>query len=380
LKAIRERSTNVILSANQQLSSEVLAKARGHLNVLRRLGYKGAATVLNNATTIELVGGGRIKALPANPRTARSFTGNVYFDEYAYHQDPEGTWDAAAAMATRGGWKIRVVSTPNGAQGKFYELATNVPKGWGYGHVSIEQAMAQGMRVNLQKLWEAAGHDERVFAQWYRCAFLDGDMQYIPTAMVDRALNWKGEIPALDFGELYAGLDVGRTNDLTVLTVIAVVNGVAYVIAVMTCKRTNFRSQKKMIRDAHRMFQWQSLHIDATGLGSQMAEELVEEFGEDEATPLAFTADVKDDLATRALRWFRDDRVRFPRGDEGKALHRETVAVRRIVTNSGNITYDVPRTSMGHGDRWWALCLALRGAGEPQSPRGMGQEPLLAVA
>jgi phage FluMu gp28-like protein len=55
-------------------------------------------------------------------------------------------------------------------------------------------------------------------------------------------------------------------------------------------------------------------------------------------------------------------------------------ALRRIVTPSGNVTYEVPRTAAGHGDRFWGLGLALIGAGAPAPVRETGTRPRLAVA
>ena len=91
---------------------------------------------------------------------------------------------------------------------------------------------------------------------------------------------------------------------------------------------------------------------------------------------MSFTNPAREDLATRLLLWYRDNRLRLPRDQDGKALHAETIALRRIITKSGAIAYEVPRTALGHGDRLWSLALALKGASEPPLPRGMGVDPL----
>lgn len=384
--ALLEGSTNIILSASQELASEVLEKAKLHAVVLRRLGLERMATTpVSNATRICFPNGGRVIALPASKRTARSFTGHVYFDEFAYHDDPKGIWDAAAAMSTRKAGdgqrrKIRVISTPNGAQGLFYRWSTNPPKGWARHAVDIDRAILEGMPVDIDHLWELAGHDERIFAQWYRLAFLDAALQYIPTAMADRALGWVGEMPDLQQCEIHAGLDVGRESDLTALTLVALYGRYAYVLPPITCRRTAFRQQRRMVADARDIFRWSTLHIDSTGIGAGIAEEFVDAWGEEEVRLVPFTNPAKDDLATRALRWFRDDRVRLPHGKPGEQLHAEIISVRREITQAGNVVYNVPRDAQGHGDRWWSMCLGLKGAGEPLAPRGMGEEPLLAVA
>jgi phage FluMu gp28-like protein len=70
-RALTEHSTNIVLSASQELSTEVLDKAKAHARVLQRLGYDAAEPVIANATRIAFANGGRVIALPANPRTAR---------------------------------------------------------------------------------------------------------------------------------------------------------------------------------------------------------------------------------------------------------------------------------------------------------------------
>src|SRR5206468_10046576 len=66
--------------------------------------------------------GARAIALPANPRTMRGFPGNVVLDEFAHHEGSYAIW-AAASRQVALGHKLRMLSTPNGEQGKFYDLA-----------------------------------------------------------------------------------------------------------------------------------------------------------------------------------------------------------------------------------------------------------------
>ena len=81
LGALIHRRPQVILSASEDLSAEVLDKAKRHAEVLAAFGYPGAnRLVVDNATEVAWKDGGRIVALPASPRTARSFTGDVWLD------------------------------------------------------------------------------------------------------------------------------------------------------------------------------------------------------------------------------------------------------------------------------------------------------------
>ena len=373
----------IVLSASQDLSDEVLAKARAHAQLLAKLGFTGAdKLVTDNATEIAWSNGGRIVALPANPRTARSFTGDVWLDEFAYHQDPEGIRDGAFPIATRGDWRVRVFSTPNGAQGLFHDWCSNPPQGWALHRVSADDAIADGLPLDRAVLRQLTAGDDRLYRQWYGCEFVDADQQYLPSAWLDRALTWSSEPPSLDDPEvsIHAGLDVGRKHDLSVLVVVAVCRGIVWVLAVLTFSRTRFAEQKHAIEVARDRLGWSTLHVDETGIGTQLAEELVETYGEEEVIPVRFTPLVKEDLATRAYRYLANNRLRLPQTKEGKLLAEEAKSVRRVVNGKGHVSYDVPKNAGGHGDRWTALTLALRGAGEPVPTRTLGDKPLLAIA
>lgn len=373
----------IVLSASQDLSDEALAKARAHAQILASLGFTGANHfTTDNTTEIAWSNGGRVVALPANKRTARSFTGDVWLDEFAYHQDPEGIRDGAFPIATRGDWRVRVFSTPNGAQGLFHDWCSNPPKGWALHRVAASDAIREGLALDPAVLWQLCGGDERLFAQWFGCTFTDADQQYIASEWLKRALSWSGEAPDLDDPEvsLHAGFDVGRKHDLSVLVVIAVRRGIAWVVAVLTFSRTRFAEQRRSLDLARERLGWSTLHVDATGLGSQLAEELVETYGEEEVIPVTFSPLEKEGLATRAYRYLANNRLRLPKTAEGKLLAEEAKSVRRMVNSKGHISYDVPRSAGGHGDRWTALTLALKGAGEPTPLRTFGDTPILAIA
>lgn len=376
--ALFEARPQIVLSASQDLSDEVLEKARRHATFLARTGYPGADRfTVNNATELAWSNGGRIIALPASPRTARSFTGDVWLDEFAYHLDPKKIRDAAFPIALRGDWRIRVFSTPNGAQGLFHEMVTRRARGWVLHSVTLDQATREGVQIDRDAAYTLAGHDERVIAQWYGCQFIDGDYQYYPSAWLERALDWSGRCPDLTHATIHAGFDVGRRKDLSVLVVIALVGSVAYVLAVHEMKRTAFKLQRKTLAALRGAYQWDSLHVDSTGLGTQLAEELVEAWGESEVTPVQFTAPAKESLVTGAFRWLAANALRFPLDDSGAALADEGKSIHRTITTSGNVSYTAPSIEGSHADRWTALCLALAGAGEPRAHRGVSTSPLV---
>src|SRR4030095_6125904 len=74
---------------------------------------------------------GRIKILPANPRTARGFSGDLILDEFAFHDDSAAIWEAAEPiLSANTDFLCRIASTPNGRHNMFYRLITDptIPK------------------------------------------------------------------------------------------------------------------------------------------------------------------------------------------------------------------------------------------------------------
>ncbi|MDW7973633.1 MAG: terminase family protein, partial [Thermodesulfovibrio sp.] len=63
----------------------------------------------------------KIVSLPASPSSVRGYSGHVFLDEFAFHKDSKAIWTAVFPIISKG-YSIRVVSTPAGRSGKFYEL------------------------------------------------------------------------------------------------------------------------------------------------------------------------------------------------------------------------------------------------------------------
>jgi phage FluMu gp28-like protein len=371
--AIHGELTTVI-SIGERESAEVLDKAKKHAQVLCGLGSKMARIVRgkDSATEIRFASGGRLLALPSTG--GRSFTGNVFLDEYAYQERPSEVWDAAAAVTMLGGYRIRVASTPNGVGNDFHALMTDPDRnrGWALHEIPISRAIEQGYPVNIDDCWKIAKGDPRLFAQLFKCQFLDGALQYIPTEYVERCST--DELYSIT-GQYYAGLDVGVSNDLTCLVVVAYEpgdDGIAKVQLLRTCKRTNLDTLHALIDQAMSHYGIRKLAVDATGIGAFPAQELVKRWG-NRIEPFTFTNKSKEDLATGLYGWTTAERLRIPRtghgmphieAGAGDALRADLCSIRREVTTAGNVRYDAPRTDKGHADRAWALALALHAIGK----------------
>lgn len=348
-----------IISVGEVESREVLDKAAKHALVLAGLGSQMATPSTVSAKELRFASGGRILALPSSG--GRGFTGNVFLDEFAYQEHPEQVWESAAAVTLLGG-KLRVASTPNGIGNQFQKLWTKSTDGtlagWATHKVPMSAALACGFPVDMKKCWELAHGDQRLFNQLYDCEFLDGALQYLVT---DDVTAGKEERPPLCNGWAFAGLDIGRTKDATALYVIR--QGIDkrwHVVHSDECKRTAQTDIERMVGRAFLKYNVRRLCVDSSGLGAFPAEILQKKHGRARVEPIVFTLKSKEELATGLHQAFSAKKLGIPAADT--RLFADLCSIQRLITDAGNVRYDSPHTEDGHGDRAWALALALHAA------------------
>jgi phage FluMu gp28-like protein len=355
--------TTTVISVGEREAVEVLDKASKHAQALAMLGSEWARPVGMSATTLRLKSGGRVIALPSTSG-GRSFSGNVLLDEFAYHQHPEKVWDGAGGTVMHG-YKLRVMSTPNGVGNLWHQLWTDPKAHAGYSlhEVTLEQAMADGLIVSLEDCWKMARGDPRVFDQLFRCKFLDNNLQYIATDLLNLIIV--DDVGAAD-GENYAGLDIGMNRDLTCLAIVNRSGDMRRLVHIETHKRTDDETLDALCEKAFGVYKCRRLSADATGMGSIPSTRWRRKYGS-RFEPYVFTNKSKEELATGLYAVAAADELRIPKNymfggvNEAALLRDDVSAIRRIVTTAGNVRYDAPRTEAGHADRAWALMLALNG-------------------
>ena len=289
-------------------------------------------------------------------------------------------------------YRLSVVSTPGPRAGMFYRLWNNGDEAWSRHRVNIYDARAGGARtagwlwpLGQAGLWvsaalcgqiaaplgphdidalRAAVADEATWRAAYECQFVDEAHALLPydllLARVDDTLSYHLNLKTMSApGDLYAGYDVGRKHDLSVLIVLERIGEGFRWRGAVELRESPFDEQFELLSSVLQVGGLQRLAIDQSGLGMQLAEELVRKFGS-RVEPITMTAPVKESLASRIL-------AAFQRGDVGIPDHRPLIddlhSIQRTVTLSGNVRYAAPREAGSHADRWTALALALHTAG-----------------
>ncbi len=127
LKCLERRTQYIILSKGERQSRLFMEKVKDFCLVFKEL--KALPEFAEIPETEEKAmevyfphNRSRIIGLPANPDTARGYTGHIVLDEFAFHGDAHKIYAACFPIITRG-YSIEIISTPNGTAGKFYEIA-----------------------------------------------------------------------------------------------------------------------------------------------------------------------------------------------------------------------------------------------------------------
>lgn len=337
-----------------------------------------------SAYVLRFANGLRIHSMSSNPDAQAGKRGGRVLDEFALHPDPRKLWSIAYPGITWGG-SMEVISTHRGSHNYFNQLIREArengnPKRISLHRVTLQNALDDGFLWKLQQSlpadderqemteaeyfdWVKSGcADEESFLQEYMCqpadddaAFLEYDL--IAAAEYGSAIAWE----TVEGKELYAGLDIGRKRDLTVLWVLERLGDVLYTRAVIALRNMRKSDQEAIL------WPWlarcRRTAIDATGLGIGWADDAQDEFGQHAIEPVTFTSAVKEALAYPVRSKMEDRRLRIP---YAPAIRADLRSVTKQVTAAGNIRFTAERTQDGHADHFWALALGVHAASGPQ--------------
>lgn len=341
---------------------------------------------------IKFPNGSQLIGLPANERTARGCSGNVTLDEFAHHIHAEQIWTAVFPVTTWG-YRLHVISTPNGKQGKFYDLWTGngkcdpediadglavgrdiVGDRWSRHLTTIAQAKEDGHPIDIEEARELAG-DDLTWQQEYCGKFLDEALAWLPFSLIDAATRSEATLqftrdtqrPAFP---LYLGFDIGRKRDLSVVWLNERRPLQTVTRGLITMRHTEFDLQERQLNDLFPLVRRGC--IDETGIGASLAEKMKKRWAS-RAEGVHFTAEVTAKMAANVKQRLERGDVWLPDCPEVRAdLH----SLRRTYTVAGNVRYEAPRTKDGHADRYNALGLALEAEDRaPIAPRIDTQQP-----
>lgn len=389
LRCLERRTIWIFLSKGERQSRLLMEKVQEHIQSCGIVSQMHESQFFEGTMMkqleIRFPNGSVIYGLPANPDTARGYSGNVTLDEFAFHADAEKIYTALYPIITRG-YGLEVVSTPNGQQGKFYELAkaaglsdpstaietlkaveaaersqTRSAEDWSPHWCDIHKAMREGLSVKIHQL--RSGLDDEAWRQEYCCEFLSSGSQWISPELFQSCVSsettthlppeWSDPRKHATGPSLYAGWDIARKRDLSVIWLSELAGEVSWTRGVIEMRNTSTPEQLRRARALMPLVRRMS--IDQSGMGLAIAEQLTQEFP-GQAEGVQFTQQTKEALAVYAKRRMEEMKVRIP--DE-ESIRASFHAVKKTQNLIGQSRFDTEHDAeYGHADHWWAFCLA----------------------
>lgn len=361
----------VILSRGERQAKEAMeegvkrhAQALGSIVRSSEIDYR--TTYANyRALEVEYPNGAKITALPANPDTARGFSANVFLDEFAFHQDSRKIWTALFPVISAG-FKLRVVSTPNGKGNKFYELMTGTDKLWYRQTCDIYQAVNDGLPRNISEL-KTGINDDDAWAQEYELKWLDEASAWLSYELISGVEHDQaGQPNNYTSGPCFVGVDIAARNDLFVIVVLEAVGDVLWTREIIARRRITFAEQDALLDEVFRRYRVIRCCMDQTGMGEKPVEDAQHKHGSSRVEGVLFTGPNKLSLANLGKEAFEDKKVRIPMGDV--ALRADLHKLQKITGPTGTPRFVADSDSAGHADRTWALFLALSAGSNQAGP------------
>lgn len=374
---LNQKSSWLSVSRGERQSQEWLKKARDLALIWCAYASQNGLHIkyASNQSEIRFSNGSRILALPSKSDTIRGYSANVILDEFAYHERPNELWEAifpSISNELNAKYKLIIASTVAGRVNKFWQLWEQDNSFWKL-KVDIHRAIREGLPMNASELKASIGDDD-AFRQEYECVPMS-DSSAIATVERIKEAQRRGmnfatdDMPPEQLNDpnrkFYVGIDIGRKHDLTAVWVLEkCASGFLKTCMLLELKGADFATQREAIKEILKGKSVKKACIDATGVGTQLGEELSQMFGNAKVEQCTFSMQFKNELWTAYSRAFQDDKLAIISDSKERAITQDLSAIQRHFTLAGNVTYSAPTNADGHSDRATALALAIRATGE----------------
>ena len=352
-KALEKTNSLVLcISTGARAASELIKKCVQMADAIKVMS-DGKVTYTNNADCITFNTGGRILSLPSgNPQALRGYTASaVLIDECAFIENPSKVFAAISPTLTRNKEaNLIIASTPAGKNNFFYKLFNEADDDWYVQVTTIEDAVKDGLKIDIDKLRETI-KDSEIFDQEYMCKFSNEYSSLIDTSLLD---FYEDEITS---NEIYLGMDVGSTTDRTAIVTVKTLADKIYIDDIITLHKADYETQLNILRDLHNKYHYTAGKIDSNGIGSALSE-FATKTVTTRITGYTWTSTNKTPAYENLRAKIFDHKILFNKKYQDLIIS-DFNNVHRIVSESGKVTYEAGRNKNGHSDVTSAIVLAL---------------------
>ncbi|MCX8191627.1 MAG: terminase family protein, partial [Nitrososphaerales archaeon] len=320
--------------------------------------------------TITFHNGSRVKALPYSLHRLRGETCDLIFvDEASFIRDDEILFDSILKpmLATRWqrGAQIIVSSTPWGKNTMFYRFCKDpiVAKDWSQHHITWRDAVKEGLiPLEFIEAQRRSISTER-FQREYEAEFVEDHDSYLTQDLIARCQDPELEYWSFDHfikdKELYAGIDLGKKHDYSVIAVLEKDHfHEDYPLKLVHLKRFELDTPYASVIGYMKILseRWKIFHricVDQSGVGEYIVEDM-RNAGIENIEGVVLTMQKKEEVLGYLKQVMLESKLKLPYDED---LIIEMNIEKYELTKDGHIKFSHPEHC--HDDRLWALALAV---------------------
>ena len=354
----------------------------------------------DNQTELEFANGARLISLPSKPPRGKSQM-NLYLDEFAHIPNDRDIYTGGLPMISKGGCRMRMGSSPMGASGMHWEIAKEELRAYpGYTrkitpwwevfafcndvkaayklapYMTTEARVLQYGNDRIKIIFENMPLED--FQQEYEAMFVDETTAWISWDIIKRNQqadllyyhltghedDVAGIIQKIKVAikqrwiepSFAAGVDVGRTKNLTELVMVGKsTTGQLPLRLMISLASTEYEYQEHVLYQIFDQLPISRALIDRNGIGNQLAETFEKSF-RGKVEGVNFTN------ASKEL-WAVEARVKAEKGLTPIPAYRDLAyqihSIKKKVTAAKNNVFDTDANEKHHADKFWAWALAI---------------------
>lgn len=411
-----------IISKRAEDASDVLNKCKKWVEVLR-LDHELVPALKGekwNETRIRFPNGCEIISETQSKGAGRSKTGHLYLDEYSWYKWQAEIWQGATpSIFSHPGLRLTVISTPNGTAEHYYEIWNDETKYSQFSrhYLDIYLAKEQGFPIDIA-LARSTCRTDHDFAQEFESKFVASRTQYISRELFEGAYS---PVPGSIASSRLVGIDVASERDLTAVQALDkwpharwlrhtfIIDGISYQSNDEADDPLARLGQDRIVDALLRYLHPDMTIVDASGDGAQLYGDIIGLDRDRVVVPHSFhrrgeewkdqwVPEVRGGLASGTLKVEKREALVYNARDALAAVHDNRILdpahfveqafrasaypyllmdfqkVRRV-QRKNRMTYDTQRDASGHGDSFWASCMALSIAeGDPRAANDTPRE------